>query len=80
MKGTVVSTWINSLRNLYGDEIVNSCLRIIGWQEDRVISPLEEIDDKEPAKLIEEIGKKVGKSTEEIWRKVGRSNIESFFK
>lgn len=80
MKGTVVSTWINSLRNLYGDEIVNSCLRIIGWQEDRVISPLEEIDDKEPAKLIEEIGKKVGKSTGEIWRKVGRSNIESFFK
>ena len=80
MKGTVVSTWINSLKGMYGDETVNSGLRIIGWSEDRVISPLEEIDDKEPIKLMEEIGKKVGKSSAEVWRQLGKRNIESFYK
>lgn len=78
MKGTVVSTWINSLRNLYGDEIVNDCLKAIGWPENRVISPLEEIDDKEPVRLMEEVAKRVEKSTQEVWRQVGRNNIKSF--
>ncbi|MEA4847988.1 MAG: heme NO-binding domain-containing protein [Clostridiaceae bacterium] len=80
MKGTVVSTWINSLRELYGQDTVNSALRKIGWPENRIISPLEEIEDREPNQLVTEISKLIGKKEADIWRAVGRSNIESFSK
>lgn len=80
MKGTVVSTWIKSLRAIYGDDVVNKSLRKIGWSENRIISPLEEIDDAEPKKLIEEVSKLTNDSANIIWRKVGKSNINSFSK
>lgn len=80
MKGTVVATWIKSLRKLYGDEVVNKSLVKLGWSENRVISPLEEINDNESKQLMEEVSKLVGKTTQEVWRNVGKSNIESFYK
>jgi len=67
MKGTVVATWINSLRVIYGDDIVNKALRKIGWSENRIISPLEEIHDSEPKQLVEEVSRLVSNSTEEVW-------------
>ncbi len=80
MKGTVVSTWINSLRTMYGDNTVNQALRKIGWAENRILSPLEEINDNEPKSLVAEIGRHTGKSENEIWRAIGKHNIESFSK
>lgn len=80
MKGTVVTTWINSLKDLYGPDTVNSALVKIGWAEDRIISPLEEIEDSEPKLLVSEVGKLIGKKDNEIWRAIGRSNIKSFSK
>jgi methyl-accepting chemotaxis protein len=80
MKGTVVSTWISSLKELYGPETVNSALRKIGWSEDRIISPLEEIEDSEPRNLVSEVSKAVGKTESEVWRDIGKSNIKSFSK
>lgn len=80
MKGTVVSTWIKSLRTIYGDKITNNALNIIGWSENRIISPLEEIDDKEPKALVEEVSKLTKDSVADIWRKIGKSNISSFSK
>ncbi|MDF2533771.1 MAG: chemotaxis protein, partial [Clostridia bacterium] len=80
MKGTVVATWISSLRHMHGDDIVNKALRKIGWSENRIISPLEEIEDSEPKQLVEEVSRLVGKSTQEVWRSIGRHNIKSFHK
>ncbi len=80
MKGTVVSTWIKSLRAIYGDDVVVKALRKIGWSEDRIISPLEEIDDSEPRKLIDEVSKLTSHSVSDIWRSIGKSNINSFSK
>ena len=80
MKGTVVATWINSLRMIHGDDIVNKALRKIKWAENRIISPLEEIEDAEPKLLVEEVSRLVGKSTQEVWRSIGRHNINSFSK
>ncbi|MDF2520991.1 MAG: chemotaxis protein [Clostridia bacterium] len=80
MKGTVVTTWINSLKALYGNDIVNKALARIGWSENRIISPLEEIEDSESKHLIDEVGRLVGKPSNEVWRSVGRHNITSFHK
>lgn len=80
MKGTVVTTWISSMKDLYGPDIVNSALRKIGWPEDRIISPLEEIEDDEPKLLVSEVSKLIGKKDNEVWRAIGKSNIKSFSK
>ncbi len=80
MKGTVVSTWISSLRTIYGNDITNKALHKIGWSENRIISPLEEINDNEPKSLVEEVAKLTGNTTASIWRSIGKSNINSFSK
>ncbi|NLI61298.1 MAG: hypothetical protein GX375_07715, partial [Clostridiales bacterium] len=47
MKGTVVSIWIRTFRGLYGEDKVDRAMEAIGWQPNRIISPLEDIDDGE---------------------------------
>ncbi|MDF2545285.1 MAG: chemotaxis protein [Anaerosolibacter sp.] len=78
MKGTVVSTWIKSLEKLYGKPTVEKAGRSIGWEVDRVITPLEDIPDHESKALIDAVAKIVSKSPGEVWREIGRSNIETF--
>lgn len=80
MKGTVVSTWISSLQELYGAEVVAKATRNVGWEKERVITPLEDIPDEEPKEIVDYIAKAVGKKSGEIWRKLGRRNIQTFQK
>lgn len=80
MKGTVVATWISSMRSIYGNDIVDKALARIGWPDNKVISPLEEIQDSEPKQLVEEVSRIVGKPSTEIWRNIGKHNIQSFHK
>lgn len=78
MKGTVVATWIHSMEQLYGKEIVQKCLRVNGWAEDRIINPMEDIDDQNIRKIVEDVAAAVGKNTGEVWRSIGKANIKSF--
>ncbi|RKD21586.1 Methyl-accepting chemotaxis protein [Caminicella sporogenes DSM 14501] len=80
MKGTVVSTWINTLENLYGKEIVDKAISKVGWQKNRVITPLEDIHDNEPMVIVEEVANLTNKTPGEVWREIGRKNIETFSK
>jgi methyl-accepting chemotaxis protein len=80
MKGTVVSTWLKSLKSLYGDDIVDKGLSSAGWSSNRIITPLEDIADREIFGIFDNIALQTGVSTEEIWRKVGNQNIYTFQK
>jgi methyl-accepting chemotaxis protein len=80
MKGTVVSTWLKSLRNLYGDDIVDKGVSSAGWSTNRIITPLEDIDDGEIFGIFENIAHQTQVSTDVIWRKVGNQNIHTFQK
>jgi len=80
MKGTVVMTWFNSIKDLYGKEVLSKALLQNGWQEDFVINPLEDIEDAGVHKIIGTVSSLVEKKTEIIWRDIGRSNIVSFQK
>ncbi|WHH57381.1 heme NO-binding domain-containing protein [Petroclostridium sp. X23] len=80
MKGTVVSLWIKTFRNIYGEEKTNKAMESIGWQVDRVITPLEDIQDQEVTRFFEEISKNTGKDISIILRELGRHNIASFKK
>ncbi|MGB9680295.1 MAG: heme NO-binding domain-containing protein [Thermoanaerobacteraceae bacterium] len=78
MKGTVVATWIKSLKNLYGDDLVNDTLQSLGWDLNHVITPLEDIDDKSIKKVFDVISEKTGVPVNKIWREVGKQNINTF--
>ncbi|KAB3530264.1 heme NO-binding domain-containing protein [Alkaliphilus serpentinus] len=80
MKGTVVSTWLKSLRGIYGDEVINNAIKSVAWNQDRIISPLEDIVDSEIFRIFDYISKEVKEPVANIWRKVGRENIYTFQK
>jgi len=78
MKGTVVSTWLKTLQQIHGADTVTKATRKVGWQDDRVITPLEDIPDAEIKNVIRNISEQVGQSESDIWRDLGRRNIETF--
>lgn len=80
MKGTIVSTWLSSLRDIFDDNTVDTALKSVNWDSTRIITPLEDIPDNEIFEIFNEVSKQTNISTKEIWRKVGRQNIYSFQK
>jgi len=80
MKGTVVATWLENLRSMFDDTMVNQAMESIGWDINRIITPLEDIPDDEIFSVFQYISKKSNKPVNDIWRDVGRQNINSFHK
>jgi methyl-accepting chemotaxis protein len=78
MKGSVVGTWLKSLEQLYGKDLVQKALLEINWPADRIISPVEDIPDKEPKEIVSFIAANINKTPGEVWREVGRHNIATF--
>ncbi len=78
MKGTVVSTWIRTCRDLYGDNTINYCLRNVNWPENIIFSPLEDVEDEKIFSLINMIADKVGISVKDLWKVIGENNLKKF--
>lgn len=80
MKGTVVSTWVTSCRELFGEAVADDALNAFGLGKDYIFSPLEDIPDDTATGIIDHVGKAVGKSHKEIWEDMGKENIKTFSK
>ncbi len=80
MKGTVVSTWVESCRKLFGDTIVNNALRAYGLSNDHIFTPLEDVEDRIAQGIVDHIGNACGKSHRDIWVTMGEENIKTFSK
>lgn len=80
MKGTVVSTWVESCRALYGKDVVNRALEENKLPPDVVFTPLEDVEDKIAFGIVNAVGKMVGKNHQEIWGIMGEQNILTFSK
>lgn len=78
MKGTVVSSWIESCRKLYGKDIVDQALKKNSLQTDIIFSPLDDVNDQIALGIVDQVGALVGKNHEEIWRVMGEENIKTF--
>lgn len=78
MKGTVVSAWLTSCKELYGKAPVTQVLKAYHFPIDKIFSPLEDVEDKIAIGLIDDIGKAVGKTHSEIWITMGKENIKTF--
>jgi len=80
LKGTVVSTWVESCRALFGKQVVDQALKIHNLEPDVVFTPLEDVEDKTALGIVDEVGKLVGKDHQEIWKIMGEQNIKTFSK
>mgnify|MGYP001420603317 CR=1 FL=1 len=78
MKGTVVSTWMRTNRKLFGDSIVNEAMEYVGWENTKIFSPIESVDDAQIKKVIEYIAKNENMELGVLWRKIGQDNIKTF--
>ena len=78
MKGTVVSTWIKTLRNLYGNDVVNKGMVEAGWTSNKIFSPIENVDDEKPKILLSYISKAKNIEVKALWRIIGKDNLYSF--
>ncbi|WP_315117209.1 heme NO-binding domain-containing protein [uncultured Clostridium sp.] len=80
MKGTIVSTWLKTCRKLYDDEIVNKAMESVGWNNKRIFTPIETVDDKEVKDVIKYIATKKNVDVKKLWREIGKDNIKTFHK
>ena len=78
MKGTVVSTWVKTCKKLYGEAIVVKAMSEMGWEPNKIFSPIENVDDDIVKKLIKRISEDVNVSTAELWKAIGKDNILAF--
>ncbi|BCJ95553.1 methyl-accepting chemotaxis protein [Anaerocolumna cellulosilytica] len=78
MKGTVVSTWVESCRRLFGVSVVTNALESFGVSGDHIFTPLEDVEDSVACGVINKIGEAVGKSHKDIWNVMGEENIKTF--
>ena len=53
MKGTVVATWIQTAKKLWGEDVVAAVMEQNGWAANRIFLPLEDVDDQTIKKFIE---------------------------
>ncbi len=80
MKGTVVSSWVESCRALYGKEVVDKALIANKLSTDVIFTPLEDVDDKIATGIVDRVGELVQKDHKEIWGIMGEQNIMTFSK
>ena len=80
MKGDIVSAWIKTSRNIFGEDVVRDALATYGISENKVFTPMEDIEDSIALGIIDEIAKSLGKTTSEIWHEIGLDNINTFSK
>lgn len=78
MKGTVVSTWVQSCKKLFGEEVVNQALLKHGFDKEHIFSPLEDVEDAKAKGIVDYVGNAVGKKHKEIWFTMGEENILTF--
>lgn len=80
MKGTVVATWVQTARNLWGKETTEHAMKRVGWEPDRLFTPTEDVEDAKPKAFAAELAGALGKTEDEIWMAIGQDNIGTFFR
>ena len=80
MKGTVVATWMKTCRKIYGDSIVNNAMESVGWNSNKIFSPVENVDDGQVKNVIGDISKTQKIPIDKLWRSIGKDNLLTFHK
>lgn len=80
MKGSVVSVWLSTIQDVWGQNVKVQAMSSVGWSADKMISPLDDIEDATIFSVVDNVSQQVGLSKDEVWRVIGKNNIISFSK
>ncbi|MDU2064855.1 MAG: heme NO-binding domain-containing protein [Sporomusaceae bacterium] len=80
MKATVVSTWMDTAKKLWGNDLTGQAMESVGWPRDKIFLMTEDIPDDKPGKFVNFIAQHAGKSADDIWLEIGKDNIKTFFR
>ena len=80
MKGTVVSTWIQTARSIWGNEITEKAMKKAGWAPDQLFTPTQDVADDKPRTFVAAIAGELGKTEDDAWLEIGKDNIRTFFR
>lgn len=78
MKGTVVGTWVKTLKALY-PQFVEDNMRSAGMDPDMPISPFDNIEDDKVYLFIDKMAKDTHISVSDLWRIIGKDNVKAFY-
>ncbi len=78
MKGTIVSAWVQTCRELYGESITNEALENFNISPNKIFTPTEDIEDRSARGIVDYIAKKLGKTCDEVWRTMGNHNVFTY--
>lgn len=80
MKGTIVSAWIQTCRELYGESLTNEALENFNISPNKIFTPTEDIEDRVAMGILDYIAQKLKKTSDEIWRTMGNHNVMTYTK
>lgn len=80
MKGTIVSAWVSTCREVYGEDITNQALAHYNISANKIFTPTEEVEDRVALGIVGYIANKIGKTPDEVWRTMGISNVRTYTK
>jgi len=80
LKGTVVLTWLETIGNIWGDEVKKYARQGMGLDESVIISPTDDIDDELVHRMIDKACEKANILPQQMWREIGKNNIKTFSK
>ncbi|MDU4959664.1 MAG: heme NO-binding domain-containing protein [Sporomusaceae bacterium] len=78
MKGTVVGTWLNTSRKLWGEELTGQAMQTAGWNRDKLFLPTEDVDDAKIRQFSGYLAKQLQKNEDELWMAIGKDNLTTF--
>lgn len=78
MKGTVIATWIQTARTMFGEDVVIKAMEEIGWEKNKVFKSSDSVDDAKAKQLIQKIAEVSGLSEKHTWEDIGTQNISTF--
>lgn len=79
MKGTVVGTWVKTLRALYPQNIIDENMERSGIDPHAPISPFDNIEDSKVHQFISSVAKDIAIGTDQLWRIIGKDNVRAFY-
>lgn len=78
MKGTIVGTWVKTLKNLYPDHVYEN-MKNAGINPDSPISPFDNIDDDKVMRFIDLVATDLNMNIKDLWRVIGKDNVRAFY-
>lgn len=79
MKGTLIATWIQTARELFGEEEVNEGMLAAGWKPGQIFKSSDDVEDQKAFRFVEYIAQHQQVEVGKVWHQIGLKNAKTFY-